>query len=120
VPHWAPPLTCSWWIEPGAASSVPPLTDRDTKLREDDIWKHAAKAYIAAKQQAGVTAAALDTAKAALVKLASHPSEAGGGVQVTRYWKAGAVDYKKVPQLKGIDLEQYRGPVREEIRVTVA
>lgn len=39
---------------------------------------------------------------------------------VSRYWKVGSVDYKRVPQLEGVDLEQYRAPAREEVRVTVA
>jgi hypothetical protein len=30
-------------------------------------------------------------------------------VSVTRFWKAGSVDYKKVVELRGVDLEQYRG-----------
>jgi hypothetical protein len=80
----------------------------------------AAEAYRDAKQAADDAAKALDTAKAALVKLASQVNEAGGGVQVTRYWKTGAVDYKKIPQLKGVDLEQYRGASRQEVRVTTA
>ena len=36
------------------------------------------------------------------------------------YWKGGAIDYKKVPVLAGIDLEQYRSAAREEVRVSVA
>ena len=35
--------------------------------------------------------------------LTSHPSETGCGVTVTRYWKAGTIDYKKVPELKEVD-----------------
>jgi hypothetical protein len=56
----------------------------------------------------------------ALVALATHPREQGAGVAVTRYWKAGNVDYKKVPALTGVDLELYRGKGREEVRVTTA
>jgi hypothetical protein len=41
-------------------------------------------------------------------------------VAVTRFWKAGSVDYKKVVELQGVDLERYRGKAREEVRVTVA
>jgi hypothetical protein len=41
----------------------------------------------------------------------------GAGVAVTRYWKAGNVDYKKVVELRGVDLEVYRGKGREEVRV---
>ena len=42
------------------------------------------------------------------------------GVTVTRFWRAGSVDYKKVPQLQGVDLEPYRKKGPEEVRVTVA
>jgi hypothetical protein len=38
---------------------------------------------------------------------------------VARYWKTGAIDYKRMPQLSGIDLELYRASPREETRVTV-
>ena len=41
-------------------------------------------------------------------------------MSVTRYWKPGNVDYKRVVELKGVDLELYRGKGREEVRVTMA
>jgi hypothetical protein len=41
-------------------------------------------------------------------------------MKVTRFWKLGAVDYKKIPELKGVDIEPYRGQAREEVRVTVS
>ena len=55
----------------------------------------------------------------ALIGLAGHPREQGAGVTVTRYWKAGSVDYKKVPQLQGVDLEPFRKKGGEEVRVSV-
>lgn len=64
-------------------------------------------------------AAALDQAEQALVALAAHPREQGAGVTVTRFWKVGSVDYKKVPALSGVNLDAYRGKAREEVRVTV-
>jgi hypothetical protein len=99
--------------------SPPPLTEKDVRLREDREWIDAAAVYITAKQVADDAAAALDAAKAALIALASHLSESGGGVKVTRFSKVGTIDYKKVPELKGVDLERYRGKSREEVRVTV-
>jgi putative phage-type endonuclease len=98
----------------------PPLTERDKHTREDPAWRDAAGKYLAAKQQQEASAAALEEAKAALLALASHPSEAGCGVSVTQFWKRGAVDYKRVPALQGVDLEQYRGASRMEARVTVS
>lgn len=44
----------------------------------------------------------------------------GAGETVARFWRAGSVDYKKVVELKGVDLEQYRGKAREDVRVSVA
>jgi hypothetical protein len=60
----------------------------------------------------------LHEAKAKLVGLTSHTGESGGGMSVTRYWKGGTVDYKKIPELSALDLEKYRGPQRQEVRVT--
>jgi len=52
--------------------------------------------------------------------LTSHPSESGCGVVVSTFWKRGAVNYKKVPVLKGLDLEAFRGPSRLETRVFIS
>lgn len=101
------------------SDSPPPLTEHDTRVREDGAWRQAATQYLAAKQQSEVCTANLEEAKAALIALASHPSESGYGVTVTHFWKRGAVDYRKIPQLKEIDLEQYRSPSRLETRVIV-
>ena len=37
---------------------------------------------------------------------------------VTRYWKRGPVDHKRVPQLDGVDLEPFRKDARLEVRVS--
>jgi putative phage-type endonuclease len=97
----------------------PALTERDKVVRMDADWQAAAERYMQLKAEADALALRLDEAKAALVGLASHPSESGFGVSVTRYWKAGSVDYSRVPELQGIDLDAYRGKGRTEVRVTV-
>ncbi len=102
------------------SDTAPPLTDRDTLHRADDIWKEAATAYIEAKRAADAAETRLDESKAALVRLANHTSETGAGVKVSRFHKLGSVDYKKIPELKGVDLDRYRGQSREEVRVTVS
>lgn len=97
----------------------PPLTDRDKVIRKDAEWQAAAEVYLELKLQADRLAALVDEAKAKLVGLAQHPSESGAGVTVTRFWKQGAVDYKRVPELQGVELEAYRAKPREEVRVSV-
>ncbi|MBK9160410.1 MAG: YqaJ viral recombinase family protein [Nitrosomonadales bacterium] len=98
----------------------PPLTDQDTCIRTDHKWQTAAEEYRGWKSVADEASAKADAAKAKLVELTKHSRESGFGVAVTRYWKAGNVDYKKVVELQGVDLEQYRGKMREEVRVSVA
>lgn len=97
----------------------PPLTDQDTKVRADHAWREAAEAYRGWKSVIDEAQAKADAAKSTLIDLATHSREAGCGVAVTRYWKQGAVDYKKVTELQDVDLDQYRGAMREEVRVTV-
>jgi len=101
------------------ADTPPPLTDKDKVMREDAAWQAAAKGYLTIKAEADAVAEKLDAAKEALVSLAKHPSETGSGVTVTRFWKQGNVDYKKVPELAGVELDAYRGKAREEVRVSV-
>lgn len=102
-----------------AKTEAPPLTERDVHVRDDPEWIASAATYVEAKRAADTAAKTLDAVKAKLIRLASHTSESGGGVSVTRYWKTGAIDYTKMPELVGVDLEQYRGSEREETRVTV-
>lgn len=75
-------------------------------------------AYLNAKREADEAAARLEAVRSTLVGLAAHPKEVGAGVAETRFWKAGSVDYKKVVELKGVNLERYRSKAREEVRVT--
>lgn len=101
-------------------NDIPPeLTERDSQTRDDPEWHKAAKAYLTLKDAADNVSTQLETAKARLIELAEHPSVSGAGVKVTRFWKQGSVDYKRVPALQGVDLDAYRGKGRLEVRVNV-
>ena len=116
------PDICKAWdafIRCLATDTPPPLTERDKVVRDDPAWRLAAERYTGLKAEAELLAERLDEAKAALVTLAQHPAESGFGVTVTRFWKQGAVDYKKIPGLAGVDLEPYRKKGGFETRVSV-
>lgn len=107
-------------FQPYIDNDTPPsLSNQDTVMRDDDVWSKAAKEYLNWKSVMDEAAAKAYKAKARLVELTSHTRESGTGVTVTKYWKQGNIDYKRIPALKGVDLEQYREKIREEIRVTV-
>ncbi len=109
--------TFSLYLE---GDNPPPLSEADSVQRDDPAWSEAATAFVTAKRSADSADEALEAARQRLVDLARHPRETGGGVSVVRLWKAGAVDYKRIPELKEVDLDRYRGKGREEVRVTVA
>lgn len=60
------------------------------------------------------------SARQALEDPAPQLREQGGRVAVTRFWKQGNVDYQKIPALKELGLDSYRGKAREEVRATCA
>lgn len=98
----------------------PPLSELDTELRDDDEWVLAAQLYRDAKANSEDAAKKLEEAKDRLTSLASdHPSIKGGGVTVSRFWKAGNIDYKNVPEIAGADMEQYRGEGSWVVKVSV-
>lgn len=108
-------------FQPHLDNDTPPqLTDQDTLTRSDSLWQQAAFEYLRCKGISDEAQTKADEAKAALISLVAHNRETGFGVSVTKYWKVGNVDYKKVPALQGVDLVVYRGKMREEVRVTVA
>jgi putative phage-type endonuclease len=109
--------TFSLYLE---GDNPPPLSEADSAQRDDAAWREAAAAFVAAKRNADSADEALSTARQRLVDLAMHPRETGGGVSVVKLWKPGNVDYKRIPELRGVDLERYRGKGREEVRITVA
>jgi hypothetical protein len=63
--------------------------------------------------------AQVEQARTRLTALATHANEEGGGVAVTKFWRRGNIDYKRVPELNGLDLEVYRGKGREEVRISM-
>jgi predicted phage-related endonuclease len=98
----------------------PPLSDKDKRVRSDPAWQLAAETYRHLKRKADELAEQLDQTKAELIQLAEHASETGNGVTVTKFWKQGSVDYKQVPELNGLNLDDYRGKGRFETRITVS
>jgi len=102
-----------------ATDAPPPLVDGDTVLRDDLDWQIAAELYVAAKSKSDEISKVMDEAKSKLISLARHNRESGCGVVVTRFWKAGSVNYKAIPELANVDLEKFRGKSKEEVRVSV-
>lgn len=88
--------------------------------RKDDTWHYAAEKYLKAKAAVDRATEELDEARKALVSLTETPKEKGAGVTVIKSLRQGSVNYKSIPELAGVDLEQYRGKPTEVITVKEA
>jgi hypothetical protein len=86
--------------------------------RTDLQWSRAAKAWIKAKAEADEATAKLAEARSKILELAGDSSCGGSGVSVTRYFKAGSIDYGRIAELASVDLDAYRKAGHWESRVT--
>ena len=115
---WTPGAALHLWIEPDEAKQTELRNAWDMLWqdvlagkppeRDDEAWRVAAQAYRSAKLRAERAAQELDAARDELVGITSGDCETGAGLRVQRIERKGAVDYAKVPELRGIDLEPYR------------
>ena len=90
--------------------------------RDYEEWQQAAETFRKAKQIAEEANAALDEAKANLVRLTGGKYSSGHGVEVLKVERSGSVDWKKVQKehLPDVDLEPYRKPGSEFYQVKEA
>jgi len=75
--------------------------------REDDLFVFAALAYQNAIAEQKAAEEKVEEARKKLLEICTENTK-GAGITVYQTERKGAVDYKKIPQLEGVDLEQYR------------
>ncbi len=90
------------------SKTAPEPGPRDYVELETNEWKFAVSDYLNAVENAARMKKALDDAKAKVLELSGERNTIGAGLRVTRFYRQGAVDYKKVPQLTDVDLEGFR------------
>ena len=86
-----------------------PLTGMDKAVEE---WK-------ILSQQAATLQEQADKIKEDILAKVTHPKMKACGVTIVQVERAGAVDYKKIPELKGIDLEKYRKAGSKYYKMTI-
>jgi len=89
-------------------SFVAPKCKNDAIMRNDDIWAATANRWKAIRTQLEGLESQECEARNALVAMANNYTTAGAGIRVSKVSKKGAIDYSRVPELKGVNLEAYR------------
>ena len=96
------------WEAFGKAWDAGERPDDGKQERNDEEWLAAVSEYASAKEAAAEAAKAEKDAKQRLIDLAGGKTTTGGGITVAKVERKGSVDYAKIPELEGVDLEFYR------------
>jgi putative phage-type endonuclease len=86
------------------------LAVKEIAERSDSDWFLAVEAYNTARQARVLAEEQEATARNRLIELADGMDSQGYGVRVASATRAGNVNYKAIPELKGVDLDKYRAP----------
>lgn len=95
----------------------PSLTDRDYEIRNDNLWSAYAEQWKQAKKALTSSEKKEKELREALMGMINGKNTKGAGVCVTKIARKGTVDYSMIPQLKGVDLENYRKDSTEFWRI---
>lgn len=97
------------FVEFLANDEPPPLMERDGVQMKSASWKRNAAEYLRYEKQIARLKNRQSLCKERLKQLSGeHPVARGYGVCVKNTLRKGNVNYKAVPELKGVDLDQYR------------
>lgn len=98
--------------------TAPKFTNRDYNERSDDLWLAASLRWKSAVAQQKALEFQEKELRESLICMSNGQNTKGGGVSVSKILRKGNVDYAKVPELNGVDLEQYRKGSSEYWKIT--
>ncbi len=86
----------------------PEPSDRDVVKIVDPVALNAATSYSNLIQQIETLQLEADQLKQLLISCAHHDRALIGNLRLSRMIRKGAIDYEKIPELNGVDLDKYR------------
>jgi len=96
----------------------PELNERDYIQKTDADWAALANRRKHVRTTIKELEKEQESIDDALIHLANQQNSQGAGIRVQTVPRKGLVDYTKIPELIGVDLEQYRKPSSKTIRIT--
>ncbi len=97
----------------------PELANEEQDLSADPKWRHAALRYREVRLRLENAASEEHQLRATLECMATARRTYGGGVEVLKSSRKGAVDYAAVPELRGVNLEPYRKPPVAVVKINL-
>ncbi len=100
-------------------NKIPPEhSESDYIERNDDLWKQCASSWKLVNDSMKELEKEEEELRKQLIFLSGESNTKGSGISLCQIQRKGNVDYAKIPQLKGIDLDQYRKSSSNSWRIT--
>lgn len=100
-------------------NNTPPDPSPDDYVeRNDTTWQQCASRWKALTEQIKALETEEESLRKQLVFLSGESNTKGAGISMCKVIRSGAVDYSKIPELKNIDLNQYRKDPINSWRIT--
>lgn len=99
---------------------APALCDRDYREMRCEVWDQNAYFYKQVDEEIKKLEKNKENIRKELIRLSNGLNCKGNGVVLTKSIRRGLIDYKAIPELSNIDLDQYRKPASESWRLDVA
>lgn len=101
-------------------SRTPPeLSEKDFKIGKDPELLKAVADWRLSKLNADIAITHEETEKKRMLSFVTHARMKIGEVTIQKTNRVGSVNYKSIPELKGVDLEKFRGKPSESWRCTI-
>jgi putative phage-type endonuclease len=97
---------------------VPEPSTNDYVERNDDLWNLYASQWISVLDRIKDLEREQEELRNELIFLSSERNTRGSGISVQKVERKGNVDYSKIPELSGVDLEKYRKEPTSNWRIT--
>ena len=98
---------------------VPPaLTGKDYETHETEARLKLAQEWLEINSQLTTLEKREKELREAMINEAGERNTVGGGVRILMSGRAGSIEYKAIPELKKVNLEEYRKPAVKFFRVT--
>lgn len=99
-------------------NTPPEPSDGDYIERNDDIWEKCASQWIAVNQSLKQIEKEEEELRKQLIFLSGESNTRGAGINLCQIQRKGNVDYSKIPELKNVNLDNYRKSSTSSWRIT--
>ncbi len=100
-------------------NKIPPEPEESDYIQKDDSeWELYASEWMFVTSQIKGLEKKEQELREKLIELTGQYNSKGAGISLCQVQRKGAIDYSKIPLLKGLDLESYRKPSSSSWRIT--